>query len=120
MIASKYFDRAEFACRCGCGFDTIDADLMAILHEIRVQFGSPLIITSGARCESYNATIAGSAKKSAHLTGRAADFYVKGVDDDTVAEWLEQHAPHCGIGRYDGRTHVDTATPLYRRWDYRK
>lgn len=120
MIASRYFSRSEFACRCGCGYDTIDADLVAILHEIREHFGSPIIITSGTRCKLHNDSLPNAAKKSAHLIGRAVDFYVLGVDDGEVVEWLEEHAPHCGIGRYDGRTHVDTKEPLYRRWDYRK
>ncbi|EAS4214514.1 serine/threonine protein kinase, partial [Salmonella enterica] len=26
-MISKYFKRSEFACKCGCGQDTVDAEL---------------------------------------------------------------------------------------------
>lgn len=32
---STHFNRHEFTCRCGCGFDDISPDLITLLEEIR-------------------------------------------------------------------------------------
>ena len=32
---SKNFSRSEFACKCGCGFDAVDVDLLAGLQALR-------------------------------------------------------------------------------------
>lgn len=71
------FTRAEFACRCGCGFDDVDHDLVRICQRLRDHFGSAFIISSGPRCRAHNAAVGGVAT-SKHLTGRAVDFCIKG------------------------------------------
>jgi hypothetical protein len=48
-------------------------DLAAILEEVRVVVGVPLIISSGYRCARLNVAVGGSAN-SAHIRGMAADF----------------------------------------------
>jgi hypothetical protein len=48
-------------------------DLAAILEEVRVVVGVPLIISSGYRCPRLNVAVGGSAN-SAHIKGMAADF----------------------------------------------
>ena len=57
--------------------DNIVKLVSMFLHPIRVKAGSPLIITSGYRPKELNDRIRGSAT-SAHIDGRAADFYVIG------------------------------------------
>jgi uncharacterized protein YcbK (DUF882 family) len=113
------FGRHEFACKCGCGFDVVDVELLAVLEYVRDHFERrPVIITSGCRCEMHNKTVGGS-PRSQHLLGKAADFKVVGVHPDAVADWLEQEFPgKYGIGRYDGRTHVDVRG-WKARWDRR-
>lgn len=120
MRVSNNFLRSEFACKCGCGFDAVDITLNEVLEDVRKHFGGNSIkITSGNRCPKYNATIPGASSKSQHTKGMAADFRVKNVHEDRVADYLEEKYPDWfGIGRYEGRTHIDVrSTPA--RWDNR-
>lgn len=105
---SEHFYRDEFACPCGCGFDTVDVELVTVLEKIREQFGCHAVtINSGARCKEHNAEVGGG-EKSQHLFGKAADFVIRMVNEQFVADTLEDLYPDkYGIGRYPGRTHVD-------------
>jgi len=85
---SKHFTRHEFSCKCGCGFDTVDAYLIQILESIREYFDKPIIITSGCRCPEYNERV-GGAHNSQHKLGRAADFIVADTEPDAVADVLD-------------------------------
>jgi len=115
---SLHFKRCEFACKCGCGFDVVDVELLAVLEDVREHFGFPVYITSGNRCAKHNASI-GGAEHSKHTVGIAADFHVATIDDDKVADYLERMYPNkYGIGRYVGRTHIDVR-PTKARWDLR-
>lgn len=105
---SPHFSRWEFACRCGCGFDTVDAELLEALETVRQFYGLPVVITSGCRCAAHNAAVGGSLG-SQHLYGRAADIVVQGMTPQGVANFLEQNFPgRYGIGRYKTFTHLDT------------
>ena len=114
MKLSVHFARREFACACGCGFDTIDAATLEILESVREHFGRPVIVTSGARCREHNASV-GGASNSQHLVGRAADIKVQDHSPVAVADFIEENYPHASIGRYLTFTHVDTRTegPAY-------
>lgn len=104
---SQHFKRSEFACKCGCGQDTVDYGLVLALETLRNVFGSPVIIGSGNRCHSYNKKI-GGAKNSQHLRGKAADFVVIGVSPAEIYHYLCCVFPHSyGIGKYRGFTHFD-------------
>ncbi len=76
MWPGEYFKRSEFACKCGCGFDTVDAELLAILVNLRRHYGQPITIHSGCRCQKHNKAV-GGVINSQHLIGRAADVTVK-------------------------------------------
>lgn len=69
----RHFKAWEFACKCGCGENHMDAVFLEMLDKAREYAGTPFIITSGYRCEKYNAHVGGKAD-SAHLTGHAADI----------------------------------------------
>ncbi len=78
-MLSKHFSRKEFKCKCGkCDYDTIDAELLVILEDVREHFGKPVIINSGNRCPTHNKNV-GGATNSYHVRGRAADIVIKGV-----------------------------------------
>ena len=115
---SPAFRVREFRCRDGTDTILIDEGLVVLLQCIREHFGKPVHITSGYRTAAHNATVGGS-KSSQHLLGRAADFYVEGVDVATVAAYAETLLPsRGGIGRYPkdaahpkrstGWVHIDT------------
>ena len=113
-----YFEREEFACQCGCGQDTVDAELMRVMDDVRAYFNRPVTISSGNRCVSHNKIVGGSGN-SQHLYSKAADFVVIGVHEDIVADYLEKkYSDTYGIGRYNGRTHVDCRENK-ARWDKR-
>lgn len=124
---SRNLSRKEFACPCGkCNKDTVDFQLAEVLQDVVnhfvTEYGEMLQISirinSGHRCAEHNKAVGGSAS-SLHLDGRAADFIVKNVHPDEVADYLEAKYPNTfGIGRYRGRTHVDTRSGM-ARWDKR-
>ena len=111
---SEHFRRSEFACPCGCGFDTVDATLLEVLERARNYFRAPITITSGCRCPTYNARV-GGAKNSQHLRGRAADIVVQGVHPDRVHAFLSMGTE--SVGKYDTFTHVDTRSGRAARWE---
>lgn len=109
-----HFQKTEFACKDGCGFDNINPRLVAVLEDIRAHFGNkPLIITSGCRCAKHNAKV-GGVQGSRHVLGKAADFYIKGVTTKDLLNYC-QSLVHQGILRYaytnnknmNGVVHID-------------
>ena len=127
---TRNLSREEFACKCGCGYDTADFELVNVLqslvyfYEAQIHKPCAIHINSGSRCESHNKSVGGS-DDSQHLVGKAADFYIFARDgsgripDDDIADRLEFLFPNShGIGRYNGRTHFDTRSER-ARWDKR-
>lgn len=104
---SNNFKRSEFACKCGCGFDTVDVELVTVLEAVRSFFGEPVKINSGCRCVEHNKKEGGS-PKSQHLYGKAADIVVENVMPIKVYTYLvHKYANTYGIGLYPNRVHVD-------------
>lgn len=113
---SEHFSREEFACKCGCGFDTVDTQLIQVLEYVRTHFDSPVTINSSCRCRIHNQMIGGS-ENSQHLFGRAADIVVKNHTPKEVAEFLGAYMKGWGgLGTYDSFTHIDTRTQGPARW----
>jgi uncharacterized protein YcbK (DUF882 family) len=73
-----------------------------------------VVLTSGYRTPERNARIPGASPVSQHLHGRAADFYLDGLDHERVAT-LAERAGAGGVGRYPTFTHIDTGREQ-RRW----
>jgi len=129
---STNFSRHEFACQCGCGFDTVDAELVnKVLEPTRAHFSNlyfhmqiRMKITSGCRCYKHNLAEGGS-DGSYHKKGQAADWYLYDdltgwkVPEEDVYAYLEETYPMAyGIGRYKNRNHTDIR-PYKVRWDKR-
>ncbi len=116
MKLSNHFNRSEFACKCGCGQDTVDAGLINILETVRIHFGQPITITSGNRCEAHNKSIGGAAN-SQHLYGKGADFKVRNVSPVEVHNFINSHAPKdYGLALYSSWVHVDSREE-FARWN---
>jgi uncharacterized protein YcbK (DUF882 family) len=113
---SAHFNRSEFACQCGCGFDTVDIELSEALEVVRQYFMAPVTITSGCRCAEHNQKIGGS-PKSKHVEGRAADFKVQGHAPQEVHDFLTRvYKDKFGIGLYRSWVHLDTRSGDKARW----
>lgn len=110
-----YFRRKEFACKCGCGFDTVDHETLRVCNEVREFEGAPVVVNSGCRCEAHNAAIGGS-KDSQHKRARAADLSVS--DPPKTYQYLCAHYPDkYGFGLYKTFVHVDTRSGPKARWE---
>lgn len=94
---AKNFKLDEFKCGCGrrycSGYPAVlDKQLLVNLQTMRKKHG-PIQITSGMRCQTYNDSLDGSSKISAHLKGKAVDMYIPELSDtpegrNTIkAEW---------------------------------
>jgi len=130
---TQNISRHEIACQCQCGFDTIDYTVIEALQMTADHFASVyhcriwVDITSGCRCIPHNATIPGATDDSQHPLGRAIDFklFVRHpidgkrstqVDPIDINEYLDEHHPLLGIGRYTNRNHIDSRTGGPARW----
>lgn len=112
---APHFNREEFACKCGCGFDFVDAELVYVLLKLRNFFDSPLVINSGCRCKAYNKKI-GGAERSRHTLGIAADIVVTGATPHEVHRYLNNTYPNrYGLGQYETFTHFDVRKN-HARW----
>ena len=106
---SKDFEKWEFACGCGCGYDDISQKLVDKLQALRDLVGKPIIVTSGCRCHDYNRHI-GGVIDSPHLEGLAADIQVEGISPVTLAvmaHWID----YIRIGIYPKHVHIDIKPP---------
>ena len=116
LYSEPLFFRNEFACRCGCGFDTVDAELLQVLLKAREDLNAPVDITSGCRCSHHNARVNGS-PKSMHLLGRAGDINIRTYTPAQVHEYLCRIYPDkYGIGKYQSFTHIDTRSGPPATW----
>lgn len=83
---TKNFSVKEFRCECGgkycCGYPaTLKVEMLRNIQAIRDHYGRPITVTCGLRDKTYNSKLGGSIQNSLHLSGRAVDFYQKGVTD---------------------------------------
>ena len=111
---SKNFSRSEFACKCGCGFSTVDVKLLEALEIVRAKYGA-VKINSACRCAVHNKNV-GGAKGSKHKLGIAADIVVIGTSTDEIYKFLDmfQHNKY-GVGKYNSFTHIDVRD-VKARW----
>lgn len=86
----RYFTKAEFSCRCGCGYDAVDHRLVLVCEEIRRSASVPFILSSGCRCAAHNAKVGGVAA-SRHLYGQAVDFRLTGKSADETLALVKTH-----------------------------
>jgi len=112
---TKNFSRSEYACKCGCGYDTVDYDLVMFHQRIRDHFGKPVTITSGCRCEAWNERVGGE-DDSQHMKAKAGDIIVHGITPKAVGVYADSIGVP-GIGVYDDFTHMDVRSNGPARWE---
>lgn len=111
------------ACKCGCGFDTMDWETLNVVQECCDHFAElmsmPRVycrIHSAARCQTHN-TNEGGSPTSQHLLGRAIDYSIRGIAPKDVYNYLvTMYTGKYGIGSYNTFTHIDTRTGPPKRW----
>lgn len=118
---TKNISRSEMACKCGCGFDTCDFELITVIQdacnywaEIMKLDKVILRINSGCRCPEHNNN-EGGAEASLHTKGKAADIHIEGVSDWNLYNYLDKkYAGKYEIGLYIGRVHLGIFAGCHR------
>lgn len=85
----KYFSKAEFACKCGCGASEMEEKLIKTADKVREHFGNRITVSSGRRCAKHNAKV-GGVSNSRHLSGKAMDFCVSGLSSSIVLTYVQK------------------------------
>lgn len=75
-MSTRHFLDQELRCRCGCGL-LPPQDFQDKLEALRVAFGAPLVISSGARCPAHNQAVSTTGPHGPH-TVAAVDFKIHG------------------------------------------
>ncbi len=119
-----YFSPDELDCP-HCGELRFSKRLYYVLMKLRLFVKEPVIVTSGYRCEEYNARI-GGVPKSAHTKGMAVDVLVRtsgdryrilnflvnagidriGIADDFIHFDLDYSKPSPVVWTYGSRRHI--------------
>lgn len=119
--SASFFTSSEFACKCknrNCEGKppklAMRPTIVQALNRVRVEFGKPITVTSGFRCQAHNKAIGGS-PKSQHMMGTAVDIApASGSKEDLERLYqlcLEETAfTGVGDGRKKGFVHVDCRT----------
>ena len=71
---SKNFSRLEIMCLCSCGANRISPLLIEKSQKVRDIIDKPMIITSGVRCEFFNASMNSSHIPDGFGIGNAVDI----------------------------------------------
>ena len=102
MMLSKHFSLSELtksdtAIRKGIDNTPNDQEVEnlillcnEILEPVREHYGIPFAPNSGFRCLDLNRAI-GSSDNSQHVSGKAVDFEISGLDNKEVALWVMEN-----------------------------
>ena len=115
MRLEKNFILSEFKCKDGSDVPDSMLDNVKLLAKnlqvLRDEIGKPIRVISGYRSPKYNRKI-GGARKSQHMTSKAADIKIKGMTPAEVKSTIvrlikEGKMMSGGIGLYRTFTHYD-------------
>ena len=115
MQLQENFTLKEFRCRDGSDVPEEHMEHVQLLAEnlqvLRDYIGRPIKIISGYRSPDYNKKI-GGARRSQHMTAKAADIKVDGMEPWIVKKIIEHliHEGHMmkgGVGIYETFVHYD-------------
>lgn len=100
------FTEEEFRCRCSCGETKVTKQFMDALQALRSEFGKPMTITSGYRCEEHPVEKIKPVPGS-HAQGKACDILIKNGRDRYQLVTLARKHGFVGIGVSDDFVHLD-------------
>jgi uncharacterized protein YcbK (DUF882 family) len=115
----KHFNPEEFTCRCGCGLNNINLQLVGALDMARKDAGVPFTISSGCRCSTHNRHI-GGVSDSAHVGGYAVDIQVRNSAERLrVLKSLVRYFDRIGMDRNFIHVDIDPSKPGPALWLYK-
>lgn len=111
LMASAHFAMEEYRCDCDGYCDgwpcAMDPELLDKIEALRCACGSPVIITSGVRCEKRNEEV-GGITWSFHKRGAAADLYCPGMPIGQLAALAQEQGLNVLPYYRSGYLHVET------------
>ena len=92
----EYFEKSEFACKCGgkhCkGYPAeMNEKIVKVADKIRKHFGVKVIVSSGLRCAKHNTNV-GGVTNSRHKLGKAIDFCVVGKTSKEILAFVNKQS----------------------------
>ncbi len=99
--------------KIGC----IPADLKMLLNTVAWHYGKRVHIQSGYRSKHYNRRV-GGARRSFHVSCKAVDIQVSGVNKYKLAKYLKTLPGRGGIGTYCNSSTVHIDVGPKRSWYY--
>ncbi|MEQ3658617.1 MAG: D-Ala-D-Ala carboxypeptidase family metallohydrolase [Glaciecola sp.] len=115
-----HFKSSEFECKCGCGLNNVNGELIEDLNIARGIAGIPFVITSGSRCEVHNKNSGGS-RTSSHMGGYAVDIKAESnIERFKILESLIVAGfQRIGIAKHFIHVDNDPHKPAQVAWLYR-
>jgi zinc D-Ala-D-Ala carboxypeptidase len=119
---SEHFSTWEFECRCSfpdCGEQKVAVELVKRLEAVRKEYGKPITVTSGFRCNKKQESLRAQGYETAvgtssHELGQAAD--ITATQLTPLYPVVEKHFQ--AIGQARSFLHVDLRDDKRRRWSY--
>jgi len=111
------FKKDEFDCKCNCGKNNIDDELITMLNEARILADVSFVVNSACRCDEHNHNVGGS-KTSSHPKGFAVDIKVTSSINRMKILTALLKVGFKRIGIYKNFIHVDNdkSKPLNVIW----
>jgi len=102
---------SEFKCKCtydDCHFTLVSPGFVESWENLRSDFGSPLRVTSGFRCQMHNIDV-GGVINSRHTVGSAVDVSTKSMDTKQRIKLLQFANKYFSyVKDYGSFLHMDT------------
>lgn len=95
----------------------IPADLRMMLNTVAWHYGKKVHIQSGYRSKHYNRRV-GGARRSYHVSCKAVDIQVRGVNKYKLAKFLKSLPGRGGVGTYCNVSTVHIDVGPRRAWHY--
>lgn len=89
------FSESEMACKCGCGMLPPE-EFMDWFYALRMKWGKPIHVVSGARCPRHNNAVSSSGFNGPHTIG-AVDIRIAGEELFNIIVLALEHGA-TGIG----------------------
>ena len=99
----------EFRCKCSNEdgtFTMIDNNLLVAFQKLRGDWGSPIVITCGYRCQKHNDDVGGS-NGSRHKLGSALDMVPKHGDLEQFHGYVKKYFKWTKLYKDENFVHGD-------------